>query len=368
MPMLTFDGHLDLAWNALAYDREQTLTIGELRRQEGAMSGPGRGRATTCLPEMRRGGVAMCFATLLARAKPGLVRAQPPERTDIDHGGERIAAAVSEGQLAYYRLLQRQGQVRLIRDVAALNEVWSVWLNTAAGDPPVGLVLLMEGADPILDPEHLGYWWNQGLRAVSLAHYGPGVYAWGTPWAGATEVGGVTVRGRQLLKEMEKLGIMLDLTHLSDPAFFEAVDQFSGRVFASHSNCRALAPGPRQLSDEQLKRIIERGGVIGIAMEVSMLQAAARPGEPAREAVSLETVVYHIDHVCQLAGSARHAAIGSDLDGGFGAERCPRDLDTIADLQRLEPILASRGYSREDIAAIFYENWLGQLRRGLPGA
>ncbi len=365
--MLTFDGHLDLAWNALAYDRDQTLTIAELRRQEGAMSGPGRGRATTCLPEMRRGGVAMCFATLLARAKPSLVRAQTPERTDIDHGSERIAAAISEGQLAYYRWLERQGHVRLVRDAAALKEVWSAWLNTAAGQPPIGLVLFMEGADPILGPEHLGYWWSQGLRALSLAHYGPGVYAWGTPSAGAMEVGGVTARGRQLLKEMEKLGIMLDLTHLSDPAFFDAVDQFSGRVFASHSNCRALAPGPRQLSDEQLNRIIEREGVIGIAVEVSMLQAA-RPGEPAREGISLETVAYHIDHVCQLAGSARHAAIGSDLDGGFGADRCPRDLDTIADLQALEPILASRGYSRDDLAAIFHENWLNLLRRGLPGA
>jgi membrane dipeptidase len=159
---------------------------------------------------------------------------------------------------------------------------------------------------------------------------------------------------------MEEIGMILDVTHLADRSFAEALDLFGGPVLASHHNCRALVPDQRQLSDQQIKRLVDRGAVIGAALDCWMLTPGWVRGQtmPEQANVRLESVVDHIDHVCQLAGNARHAAIGSDLDGGFGKEQSPRDLDTIADLQRLRPLLANRGYPAEDIEGIMYKNWV----------
>jgi membrane dipeptidase len=164
---------------------------------------------------------------------------------------------------------------------------------------------------------------------------------------------------------MERLGIVLDLTHCSDEAFWQALEHYNGPVLASHNNCRALVPNQRQFTDDQLRAIIERDGVIGAALDAWMLKPAWSIGEhhnPANPVVTLSDVVDHIDHICQLAGNARHAAIGSDLDGGFGREQSPSDLDTIADLQKLAGLLAARGYGETDIAAIMHGNWLRLLR------
>jgi membrane dipeptidase len=162
---------------------------------------------------------------------------------------------------------------------------------------------------------------------------------------------------------MEKNEIILDLTHLSDPAFWEALDIFSGVVFASHSNCRALVPHQRQFSNEQIHAIIQRNGVIGAAFDNWMIRSGWERGAKDKPPVAMVHVVEHIDHVCQLAGDSGHAAIGSDLDGGFGREQSPSDLDTIADLQNLAEILSARGYSDADIESILYGNWLRLLRR-----
>ena len=161
---------------------------------------------------------------------------------------------------------------------------------------------------------------------------------------------------------MEELGILLDLTHLSDHAFWDALDVFDGDVLASHNNCRALVPHPRQFDDRQIRAIIERGGVIGAACDNWMLRPGWVRGAKDNGPVQLMDVVNHIDHICQLAGNSRHAAIGSDLDGGFGREQSPADLDTIADLQKIPELLASRGYREDDVAAIMYDNWLHLLR------
>jgi membrane dipeptidase len=216
----------------------------------------------------------------------------------------------------------------------------------------------MEGADPILSPDQLEAWQQAGLRLLGPTHYGPGRYAGGT----GTELG-LTELGPALLKEMERLGIVLDLTHLSDQAFWESLEHYHGLVLASHNNCRRLVPHQRQLSDEQLKAIFERDGVIGAAFDAWMLQLGWIVGESRNEQVSLATVVDHIDYICQLAGSSRHVGIGTDLDGGFGREQSPHDLDTIADLQKLAELLAGRGYGEDDIAAILHGNWLRLLRQ-----
>lgn len=362
------DGHLDLAWNALSFDRDLTQSIACLRQRETAMQGPGRGRGTVSLPEMRRGGVVGCFASLLARVNPARCHTTDPLRTDIDYADQDAAYAVAQGQLAYYRLLEDRGELRIIADVRTLDAWWADRVGPrATGDQAIGVVLSMEGADPIVDPDQVGQWWDQGLRAVGLAHYGPGVYAHGTP-GDLGHVGGLTDRGRRLLAQLEAIGMMLDLTHTSDAAFSEAIDLYGGPVFASHTNCRALAPGPRQFSDAQLKILIQRGGVIGCALHISMLRTDAAGPRHAREAVGLRHAADHIDHICQLAGDVGHTAIGSDLDGGFGWEHCPRDVDTIADVGQLAVILSSRGYGDSDIAALFHGNWLGLLHRALPEA
>src|SRR5207244_5108826 len=214
---------------------------------------------------------------------------------------------------------------------------------------PLGFFLSMEGADPILSPEQVDEWWQAGLRIIGPAHYGVSPYAHGT----GTE-GGLFPPGKPLLKAMERVGMILDVTHLSDQCFDEALDLYGGPVLASHHNCRALVPHQRQLTDDQIKRLVARGAVIGTALDTWMLYPGWVRGEtmPDQAGVKLEAVVDHIDHVCQLAGNARHAAIGTDLDGGFGLEQSPADLDTIADLQRLPDLLRRRGYNAEAVEGI----------------
>jgi membrane dipeptidase len=160
--------------------------------------------------------------------------------------------------------------------------------------------------------------------------------------------------------------MILDATHLSDASFFEALDRFDGPVLASHNNCRELVPDGRQFSDEQIRLLIDRGAVIGAALDAWMLYPGWIRGRTARDVVTLDAVVDHIDRVCQLAGNARHAAIGSDLDGGFGTEQAPVGLDRISDLQKLDGMLAARGYPPADIDAIFHGNWLRFFREHLP--
>jgi membrane dipeptidase len=219
----------------------------------------------------------------------------------------------------------------------------------------------MEGADPIQSPDQLQEWWDAGLRLLGITHYGPGRYAGGT----ATEIG-LTELGAPLLAEMERLGMALDLTHCSDQSFWQALERYGGPVIASHNNCRALVPHQRQFSDDQIRAIVERDGVIGAALDAWMIKPAWVIGPryiASNPSVTLSDLVDHIDHICQLAGNTRHVALGTDLDGGFGREQSPADLDTIADLQKLPELLAGRGYAADDIAAIMHGNWLRLLRR-----
>jgi membrane dipeptidase len=356
-----FDGHLDLAWNALSWNRDITLDLDRLNESErGLTDHPARGRATTTLPEMRSGGIAACQATVLARSRSGASIHGGNTRLSLDFTNQEVASATARGQLAYYDLLERRGLLRMIRSAADLAAHWANWADES-GTAPVGFILAMEGADPIVDVGHAACWWELGLRSVNLAHYGRSRYAVGTG-----DDGPLTPDGVQLLKEFEEIGMILDVTHLSDTSFFQALDLFRGPVLASHNNCRALVPDGRQFSDEQIKLLIEREAVIGAALDAWMLTPGWIRGETTRDVVSLEAVADHIDHVCQLAGNARHSAIGSDLDGGFGTEQTPTGLDRISDLEKLAGILEGRGYSSEAIDGILYGNWLRFFSRHLP--
>lgn len=352
--MLIIDAHLDLAWNALQWNRNIQHSVYTIRTGESNLSGPGRGQGTVALPEMRKGRVALCFATLLARSTGRTIQ-------NLDYSSPYQAYAAAQGQLAYYQALEEAGEIRLITNREALDQhisAWQEWeTQTDLAQPRLGLVISMESADPILVPEQLPAWKETGVRIIGPAHYGPGRYAGGT----STELG-LGFEGKQLLREMEKLGILLDLTHLSDESFWEALDCFSGFVLASHNNCRALVPHQRQFDNKQLNAIISRDGVIGIALDNWMIRPGWTRGAKENDRVTLAHVTDHIDYVCQLAGNSQHAAIGSDLDGGFGREQSPSDLDTIEDLQRIAEILSKRSYRDADIESVMHGNWLRLLR------
>ncbi len=362
MTKLIIDSHLDLSWNALGWGRDLTAGLAEINAREAGMPRPGRRRATTSLPELRRAGVAVCLATVLARVKPEACVPDEPRRTSIDFPNPPIAYAVAQGQLAYYRLLECQGEVRFLRSASELEAHWEAWQRRDPAELPIGIVLAMEGADPIVAPEQAEAWYADGLRSVSLAHYTESRYAMGT---GRT--GPLTDLGVRLLAEFERLGMILDLTHLSEPGFSQALDRFGGPVMASHNNCRALVPGDRQFSDRQIGRLVERGAVIGVALDAWMLYPGWKVGQTSRDVVGLGAVVDHVDHVCQLAGNCDHVGVGSDLDGGYGTEQTPHGLETIADLQNLADLLSARGYTDPQIDAVLHANWLRFLREHLGG-
>jgi membrane dipeptidase len=367
LPMLLIDGHLDLAMNALWYERDQTLPLADLRARERGPIDDGRGTATVTLPELRRANIALVAASLIARAKPWVTPDRNPARTNADWPSQDMAYAAAQSQLAYYQLLHRRGDLRLIADRASLDAHWASW-QRADLTAPVGLILTMEGADPIVDPEQLHAFFAQGLRALSLAHFGHSHYAAGTPSSDPNSPekdGPLTSKALDLFKHMKQLGIALDLTHLSDTSFFQAVEHFDGPIYSSHTNCRALAPHVRQFTDQQIKIITDRDGVLGMALHYAMIRAQS-PNAPKPHDVRLSHLVDHIDHICQLVGSASHVAIGSDLDGGFGREHSPTDLDSCADLHRLGPMLSAKNFSDDDIANFFHGNWLRFFQRILP--
>ena len=355
--MLLADSHLDMGYSAMRFNRDLRIPIAEIRQREieAGSTFKGAGRNTVSLPAMREAHIALCFATVCSRITlPGNNRPdgwQSPEQ----------AFAAGMAHASYYRVLEAEGWLRRIDDLAALDELmaeWETWeQNPHPTPPPAGYVLSIEGADPIVGPWHLEEWLQRGLRIVSLVHYGFNLYSHGTGTAG-----GVLPAGRELLREMDRLGILLDVTHLSEPAFWEAVDIYGGPLLATHNCCRALTPGDRQFSDDQLCTLFERDAVIGVAMDDWMLQPGWKEEPGSNELVSLEDVVNHIDHICQLAGHTRHAAIGSDLDGGYGTEQTPGDLDTIVDLQKIPDLLRRRGYSEADVENVMHRNWVRFLR------
>ncbi|MBL4883648.1 MAG: dipeptidase [Planctomycetaceae bacterium] len=366
---LLIDGHLDLAWNAASHDRDLTQSLADLNQAESAMTDTAyRGKATITFPEMRSANLCLCLATLLARSGPEHKLKTQYLRTDLDYSTRIGSFAAAHAQRACYTLWEQQGHIRLIHTQADFDDHFSQWSSSNESDAsaqtlPLGVILSMEGADPITDPDQLPMWHQNGLRAIGPVHYGFGQYGAGT----ATD-GPLTADGKKLLQNMQHLNMGLDVTHLCDRSMEEALDLYEGTVWASHHNCRSLVPGDRQINDDQIKRVISKGGVIGAASDAWMLKAGWKIGSTVAGELKIDSVVDHIDHVCQLAGNTDHSAIGTDLDGGFGTEQTPSDLKSYTDQQRLAGILSSRGYSDEDVEKIFNRNWLRVLRAVLPQA
>ncbi|WP_375584376.1 dipeptidase [Cyclobacterium xiamenense] len=354
--MFTIDAHLDLSMNALEWNRDLTLTVEQINQRERAMGmkdKADRGNATVSLPALREADIGLVVATQIARyVAPGnpLPGWHSPEQ----------AWAQTQGQLAWYRAMEEKGEMVQINDLKSLEEHLALWQNGKKADKkPIGYILSLEGADSIVNLSYLEKSHEAGLRALGPAHYGPGRYAPGTDASGP-----LGPEGRALLREMERLSIILDATHLCDESFWEALDHFNGPVWASHNNCRALVNHNRQFSDEQIKALIDRGAVIGGALDAWMMVPGWIKGVslPREMNCDLEKVVDHLDHICQLAGNADHIGIGTDLDGAYGREQSPYDLETIADIARIPAMLQNRGYSSEDIQKVMHGNWLRFLR------
>ena len=352
---LILDAHLDLAMNAVEWNRDLTRPMAEIRAAEAHRTDkPDRGRGTVCLPEMRRGRVGLCVATLIARVEHNAWSPVAGWRSPAQ------AWAMTQGQRAWYRAMEEAGEMTAVTDRAGLEAHLALWSGPEPAAPrPIGYILSLEGADSIRSPGHLERAWADGLRVVGPAHYGPGVYANGTH-----ATGGLGAGGRELLREMRRLGMILDLTHLCDEAFRDALDVFDGPVWASHQNCRALVPDGRQWSDGQIREACARGAVIGMAFDAWMMVPGWQRGVTTPESAGLhiDRIVEHVDHICQITGNARHVGLGSDLDGGFGTEQTPQGLDSIADLRRVLAALRVRGYRDEDIVAIAHGNFVRFLR------
>jgi membrane dipeptidase len=259
--------------------------------------------------------------------------------------------------------MEEAGEMLALRDAQMLDAHLARWRTTAdVTKLPIGYVRSLEGADSLITLAHLERAHGDGLRAIGPAHYGPGVYAQGTNTEGP-----FPARGLELLRLADELGLILDVTHLSDACFWQALEIFKGPIWASHHNARTLVPHQRQLSDDMFRALVGRGAVIGVALDAWMITPGWERGKttPQSAQLQLAKLVDHLDHYCQLAGNARHVGIGSDLDGAFGTEQTPQDVDSIADLQRLPALLRTRGYSEADVEGVMSGNFISFLRRAL---
>ena len=359
---LIVDMHLDLAWDAIFWNRDLTLPVKKVRSQE--QSEPPQvapdynvGHCTVTFPEMRRGYVGLMLSTIMSRIDARRNWMRDGMRT------QEQAAAMGRGHLAYYQLMARRGEIKPVKTVDDIDEAVVAWQNPTP-QTPIYHILSMESADPILDPDDVAFWWDAGLRAVGPAHFGDNTYIHGT----GTE-GGLKPPAKALYQAMQQAGMILDITHMADQAVWESLKIWDGAVFASHCTCRSIVKGQRHLTDDMIKEIIRRDGVIGLVFCQWFIDPQItwenRPSSyiPKKK---MEDLVPHIEHIADLAGgSFDNIAIGTDMDGGFGAELTPIDVDTIADLQLLPGVLTEHGYDDEVITGIMHANALKFFKNAL---
>ena len=363
-PILIIDGHLDMAFNALFYRRDLTQPVALLRSREDGQHthvpldpnfyDPAIGlprkhfTVTVSLPDMRRGRVGIMLSSIMARVQIPGPDAHNAVRT------QAVAYARGQSHLAYYQALEDEGEITFIRNSKDLESCVEAWKDPTESTP-IGLILTMESADPILGPDQVGEWWEAGLRSVILTHFGTNTYGHGTG-----SVGGLFPPAYRLMDALRETNMALDLTHTSDIAFWQILDHWDGPVHASHCNCRALVTGQRHLTDEMIRAITERGGVIGMVFAEQMLSPSWNWDDKrthySTATRSMQAALEHIDHICELTGSADHVAFGTDLDGGFGLELSPIDYNTIEDLQVFLEIMRNHGYSEDDVTKFAHGN------------
>lgn len=375
-PVLIIDGHLDMAFNALYKRRDLTLPVQILREREDPVrrdvsqhvdslerrSGPWPQKpatVTVSLPDMRKGHVGIMLTTIMARVQAPSIASHNSVRT------QAVAHARGRSHLHYYEALEREGEIFWIKSLDDLQISIAMWQEPAP-ETPVGLILSMESADPIMGPDNVAFWAEAGLKSVSLTHFGANTYGHGTG-----TVGGLYPPAYPLLDALAETDIAIDVSHASDLAFWEILDYWKGPVHASHCNCRALTPGQRHLTDDMIKAVTDRGGVIGIVMAEQMLSPFWNWDDPethyANATRPMKAAIEHMDHICNLTGNTDHVAFGTDLDGGFGRELSPIDYNTIDDLQIFIGNLREAGYLEEDIEKIAHGNLIDFFKRTWKG-
>ncbi len=360
---LIVDLHLDLAWDALFWNRDLTMTAEDVRAQEEAEETPqvaddiNVGRCTVTFPEMRRGSVGIMLSTIMSRIEPRQRRRRDGMRT------QEQAIAMGRGHLAYYQTMAARGEIKAVRSLADLDEAVAAWSHPSA-QTPIYHILSMESADPIADPDDVEFWWNAGLRVVGPAHFGHNTYIYGTE----TE-GGLKPPAKALFKAMRQAGMILDITHMADQAVWEAFDLWDGPILASHCMCRKIVPGQRHLTDDMIRELVRRDGIIGLVFCQFFMDPqvdwASRPEKDSWQGrLGMDGLIPHMENIAELAGgSLANVAIGTDMDGGFGAELTPTDVDTIADLQGFGPVLKNAGVSDSDVDGILHANALRFFRQ-----
>lgn len=360
--MILVDAHADLAWNMEVFGRDYACSVAETRAREAETEIPSQvGHTLLGWDAWLRGRVAVVFATL--NATP--IRWRKYDWETLCYADSEEAHRLYTEQLdLYHRMVdQHPDKFRMIRSRGDLEEVLSGWVGDPPSQPRLGMVILMEGADCVRNPSELGHWYQRGVRIV-----GP---AWaGTRYSGGTaDPGPLTPEGFELLDAVSELGMILDISHMAEEATLQSLDVFPSTLIASHSNPRVLLQDSlrpdRHITDEVIRLLAERGGVMGIVLGNHFLRNGWRLGD-SRQGITLDLAADHIDHVCQLVGDASHVGLGTDLDGGFGLSAVPEDLDTVADANKLGPILSARGYKVGEVEAVLGGTWLDVLRRALP--
>ncbi len=360
---LIIDAHEDLAWNMLTFGRDYTLSAAETRKREtGTLTRQVNEDTLLGWPDYQQGKVAVIFSTLFAA----------PERYKLGEWDRQCYGSDDEAHMrysmqldAYDRLVDEHPALfQKIETRAGLQAILAHWQRMDIEEHPVGLLVLMEGAEGVREPAELEDWYRRGVRII-----GP---AWvGTRFSGGThEPGGLTTEGYALLERMAEFHLTLDISHMDEKAALQALDSYTGAVVASHANALALLNGTdsnRHLTDRVLEGLLERDGVIGIVPANGFLRPDWHE-TGGRLAVTLEHYVAQMDYVCQMAGDARHVGIGTDFDGGFGLQSVPIGIDTISDIRKIIPILEQKGYTEADTAAILGNNWLAHLQNTLPEA
>ena len=339
------DSHEDIAWNVIALGRDFTVRVSEW--QEEASLTAKAGQRLLSIADLLEAQVRLIIGTIFVLPEKA-ARSNWNEGL-IHYRNEAEAYAQGQEQLDYYHALAaRDERVQLIQSAAELDN----FIASMDSQPAkLGLIISMEGADPITEPEQLLQWVGRGLRLI-----GP---AWkGTRYCGGTgEPGPLTPAGHKLLAEMERLGVILDVSHMAEESFYQSLEAYKGTVIASHSNCRHYVNTDRQLSDDMIKQLLARDAVIGTVLYNRFLTGGTE--------ANLGDVIKHMSHICELAGHTRSIAIGSDYDGGFGVETIPQPMQKVGDLYMLAEALMQHGFSEADVNNIFHANWVRILRQGL---
>jgi membrane dipeptidase len=358
---LLVDAHQDLAWNMLTFGRDYTFSAAETRKRElNAIAPKVNGDTLLGWQDYQRGRVAVVFSTLFATP----IRHKLGEWDQQCYASDEEAHMIYSRQLDIYDRLVNENPAKFQKIVTQpdLQSNLAHWQRTDTDEHPVGLVVLMEGAEGVREPAELEDWYRRGVHII-----GP---AWsGTRFCGGTgDPGPLTKEGFILLERMAEFHFTLDLSHMDEKAALQALDTYPGPIIASHANAQALlkeTDSNRHLTDQVIQSLLERGGTIGIVPANGFL----RPGwkeAGGRVSVTLDHVVAQMDYVCQMAGNALHVGIGSDFDGGFGLQSVPTEINTIADLRKIISILSKEGYTEADISAILGGNWLIYLQNTLP--